>query len=135
MKTGTKLVHYKGGRYTIIGKATHSETLEDMFIYQNDKDGKVWVRPEKMFYEEVEHKGKWVPRFGVVVGAVSDELAELVKQSPLYRGIEDLIGKLEQEKEPVCKGCHNKVGRLIEHPSGYCYTCYRKIKDAGGNPD
>jgi hypothetical protein len=63
MQKGTKLVHYKGGKYTVLDQGTHSETLEDMIIYQNDKDKKVWIRPLQMFYEEVEFKGEIVPRF------------------------------------------------------------------------
>jgi hypothetical protein len=63
MEVGTKLQHYKGGKYTVLGEGTHSETLEDMVIYQNDKDKKVWIRPLQMFYEEVEYKGETVPRF------------------------------------------------------------------------
>lgn len=63
MKINAKLQHYKGGNYTVIGQGTHSETLENMLIYQNDADRKVWIRPLKMFYEEVEWNGEWVPRF------------------------------------------------------------------------
>jgi hypothetical protein len=66
MNVGDKLNHYKGGKYTIIGKGTYSETLEEVIIYQNDADHKVWVRPLQMFYEEVQHKGEWMPRFKVV---------------------------------------------------------------------
>jgi hypothetical protein len=66
MEKGRKLRHYKGGRYTVIGQGAHSETLEDMIIYQNDKDKKVWIRPLQMFYETVEFKGETVMRFEVV---------------------------------------------------------------------
>lgn len=63
MKKGTRLKHYKGGRYTVLGQGTHSETLEDMVIYQNDKDKKIWIRPLEMFFETVEFKGETVMRF------------------------------------------------------------------------
>lgn len=65
-KKGTKLRHYKGGKYTVIGLATHTETLEEMLIYQNDKDNKVWVRPINMFYEELEFNGEIVARFEII---------------------------------------------------------------------
>jgi hypothetical protein len=66
MIKGTILKHYKGGMYEVIGTATHSETLEEMVIYQNNRDKKVWVRPLQMFNEEVERDGDWVLRFEVI---------------------------------------------------------------------
>lgn len=58
--------HYKNKPYKRIGHARHSETLDEMVIYEtryeNDK-GKVWVRPKDMFYETVEVDGEKVPRF------------------------------------------------------------------------
>lgn len=56
--------HYKGGRYKVIGKAKHSETLEDLVVYQAlYGEMGLWVRPLKMFLEEVEIDGKMIPRF------------------------------------------------------------------------
>jgi hypothetical protein len=63
---GINLRHYKGGIYTVLGYGTHSETLEDMVIYQNNKDKKIWVRPLQMFYETVEFNGEDVMRFEVI---------------------------------------------------------------------
>ena len=56
--------HFKGGRYRVIGAAKHSETLEEMVVYQKlyDDNG-LWVRPLKMFLENVEVDGEKVPRF------------------------------------------------------------------------
>jgi hypothetical protein len=56
-----KYRHYKGGEYQILGVAKHSETLEELVIYSHD--GELWARPLKMFLEEVEFKGKKLPRF------------------------------------------------------------------------
>lgn len=59
----------KGDIYKVIGVAKHSETLEDLVIYQaqyNSKEfGKnaFWVRPLDNFLEEVEIDGKIYPRF------------------------------------------------------------------------
>ena len=59
-----KYRHYKGKEYEAIGIAKHSETMEDMVIYQAQYgDRQTWVRPLKMFIEEVEVNGKKVPRF------------------------------------------------------------------------
>jgi hypothetical protein len=58
-----KYQHFKGGQYEVIGIAKHSETLEDLVIYKEIPDGEFWARPEKMFLEEVDFKGKKVQRF------------------------------------------------------------------------
>ena len=49
--------HYKGNLYKIIALGKQSETLEDMIIYQAVRDGKVWVRPAKMWNEVVDNNG------------------------------------------------------------------------------
>jgi len=60
---GMKMMHYKGGLYTVLSQGTHSETGEDVVIYQNDADKRIWVRPLVMFYDYVDYKDKTVPRF------------------------------------------------------------------------
>lgn len=46
--------HYKGNYYRVIGIARHSETLEDMVVYQGlYEDGGLWVRPLSMWEEQV----------------------------------------------------------------------------------
>ena len=58
--------HYKGKEYRVISLAKHSETLEDLVVYEALYDnpmGKIWVRPKEMFLENVEVDGKIVPRF------------------------------------------------------------------------
>ena len=49
--------HYKGNLYKIIGFAKHSETTEDMIIYQSIKNGDTWVRPYSMWNEVVDENG------------------------------------------------------------------------------
>ena len=59
-----KYEHYKGKQYEVIGIAKHSETLEELVVYRalyGEHD--LWVRPLKMFLEEVEIEGKKFPRF------------------------------------------------------------------------
>ena len=56
--------HYKGKFYDVIGEARHSETLEELVVYRalyGDFD--LWVRPKKMFLEDIEIEGKKMPRF------------------------------------------------------------------------
>ncbi len=49
--------HFKGNLYKVIGFAKHSETLEDMVVYQPLKTGDNWVRPKSMWNEAVDDKG------------------------------------------------------------------------------
>jgi len=52
LKPGSIYRHYKGQRYKILGTARHSETLEELALYEclYDNDlGKTWVRPIEMF--------------------------------------------------------------------------------------
>ena len=49
--------HFKGNIYKVIGFAKHSETLEDMIVYQPLKTGDTWVRPARMLNEVVDDKG------------------------------------------------------------------------------
>ena len=56
--------HYKGQRYKVLAIAHHSETLEELVVYQAlYKDGDVWVRPLGMFLEDVVINGQLQPRF------------------------------------------------------------------------
>lgn len=50
--------------YRLLGLAPHSETLEPMAVYQLlYGDFGLWVRPAKMFFEEVEVDGRRMRRF------------------------------------------------------------------------
>ncbi|MBI3046247.1 MAG: DUF1653 domain-containing protein [Candidatus Harrisonbacteria bacterium] len=56
--------HYKGKKYEVIGIAKHSETLEELVVYRAlYGENQLWVRPIKMFIEEVEVAGKKILRF------------------------------------------------------------------------
>ena len=59
--------HYKGKDYRVINVARHSETEEEVVVYQLlYGDFSWWVRPRSMFLETVEIEGKRVPRFAFV---------------------------------------------------------------------
>ena len=67
--------HYKSRNklYRVIGVAKHTETTEDMVVYQALYDipelggkGVMFVRPLTMFIENVIVDGKEVPRFTFV---------------------------------------------------------------------
>lgn len=58
--------HYKGMNYIVKDLARHSENLEWMVIYEclyENPEGKLWVRPMRMFMESVTIEGKVIPRF------------------------------------------------------------------------
>lgn len=59
--------HYKGNQYKVICEAKHSETEEDLVVYQClYGDYSYWVRPKKMFTEKVDLNGELLPRFKFV---------------------------------------------------------------------
>lgn len=53
--------HYKGGEYTFIHKALHTETGETMIIYTDGNA--VYARPSQMFFGMVDLDGVLFPRF------------------------------------------------------------------------
>lgn len=65
-----KYRNFKTGKeYRIIAIGKHSETLEDMVVYEalyQHPLSQIWVRPKAMFEENVVLNGKTVPRFEFV---------------------------------------------------------------------
>lgn len=56
--------HYKGQHYKVLSIARHSETLEQLVVYQALYGAfDIWVRPLNMFLEMVVCNGKPCPRF------------------------------------------------------------------------
>lgn len=61
---GKKYKHFKGNEYLVLYLAKHSETLEELVVYQALYGEKgIWVRPLNMFLEQVEVAGKLINRF------------------------------------------------------------------------
>ena len=59
--------HYKGGEYTVMGVAQHSETGEALVVYRPEYgDRGLWVRPLLMFQESIETPYGVVPRFALI---------------------------------------------------------------------
>lgn len=65
IKTGI-YQHYKGKKYRVLGTAKHSETLDDLVIYEalyDNELSKLWARPVSMFTEEIVVNDQKIPRF------------------------------------------------------------------------
>ena len=59
--------HYKGQLYQVFAVAKHSETEEELVVYQCLYGNySLWVRPLSMFLETVVIDAKSVPRFQLV---------------------------------------------------------------------
>lgn len=63
-----KYQHFKGDIMEVVGKALHSETMEEFVVYKHITgeyagEEHYWIRPVKMFYEKVVVDGKEVSRF------------------------------------------------------------------------
>lgn len=59
--------HFKGKMYRVIGMVTHSETLEELVLYQAlYGEMGFWVRPVAMFDEIVMHENQSVSRFTLI---------------------------------------------------------------------
>ena len=57
---------HKGKQYRVLGVGRHTETLEELVMYEalyENPLGRLWCRPLKMWLESVEVNGTKVPRF------------------------------------------------------------------------
>jgi hypothetical protein len=64
--------HYKGNYYQVIGIARHSETLEEIVVYQAlYGDYGLWVRPFSMFTQAIIFNEKLTPRFKFISESLS----------------------------------------------------------------
>lgn len=64
IRPGAKYRHFKGREYRVLYVARHSETLEEMVVYQQlYGEMGVWVRPLEMFLGTVDRDGETRYRF------------------------------------------------------------------------
>lgn len=64
IRPGAKYRHFKGKEYRVLYVARHSETLEEMVVYQQlYGEMGVWVRPLEMFLGTVDRDGTTRYRF------------------------------------------------------------------------
>lgn len=48
--------HFKGTFHKVLCIALHSETKEELVIYNHEDDSEIWARPLKEFLSEVDHE-------------------------------------------------------------------------------
>jgi len=65
--------HFKGNLYEVLDFAKCSETLQDMVVYKALYGNDTWVRPARMWNEEVTVGGKTVKRFELVESKKNDD--------------------------------------------------------------
>lgn len=69
VRPGAVYRHFKGREYRALYVARHSETMEELVVYQQlYGDGGVWVRPLDMFLGTVERDGETRYRFEEIDG-------------------------------------------------------------------
>lgn len=56
--------HYKGQRYQVLGVAQHTETLEELVVYQALYGNRLlWARPVSLFNQTILQGSQEAPRF------------------------------------------------------------------------
>ena len=70
--------HYKGNYYAVLYVGRDSETLEEVVVYQAQHgEHEVWVRPKKMFQQNVEIEHETVARFTFISANIPETNAAL----------------------------------------------------------
>jgi hypothetical protein len=59
--------HYKGNKYKVIAIGKHSETLEQLVVYQAlYGNNEIWCRPISMWNDDINIDGKIHKRFQII---------------------------------------------------------------------
>ncbi|MBU0636680.1 MAG: nucleotide exchange factor GrpE [Patescibacteria group bacterium] len=87
--------HYKGAEYRVLFSGYNSENKEEVVIYQSIIDNKIWVRPKKMFLNQVEVDGKKINRFEYINNN-SDDLEAKYKRA--LADYQNLLKQTAKEK-------------------------------------
>jgi GNAT superfamily N-acetyltransferase len=110
--------HYKNKPYKYIGVVRHSETLEEMALYETlyeNNHGRLWVRPKNMFFEKVNINGLERARFEKIKfefkSITTLENAILNQVADVYQAA---FGKIiDSEKVKSVIGAHTKFFSIL----------------------
>ena len=73
--TGEYYRHFKGNVYLVLHIAKHSETLEEMVVYQAMYGERgIWVRPKTMFEDVIERDGMTFRRFSPISAVEAENI-------------------------------------------------------------
>lgn len=93
--------HYKNKSYEYLDIVKHSENQEDLVLYRcryENPSGALWVRPKKMFFENVQIDGQAVPRFRKIPLDIEKvETLESLKIEDVRRIVTVLFGSWEDQ--------------------------------------
>ena len=93
--------HYKGNYYKVLHLAKHSESLEDMVVYQAQYgENCVWVRPLSMVLECIHRDGKSIERFSYIPPDIETSLSvhlDSELEQYIYDNEIDLFAELKKE--------------------------------------
>ena len=94
--------NYKNKPYKYLGLVRHSETLEELVLYETrykNEHGSTWVRPKDMFYEKIEKDGKIIDRFTQVDFDFIEAFTLDAKLISHIQSIaEETMGKFDKDK-------------------------------------
>lgn len=113
--------HYKGNEYTVLGMARHSETNEELVVYQQEYgEHGLWVRPMHMFLERVKIGDREMPRFQRL-----ESRSELrrVSLANIFASLPDQLPK--ELVQTLMMAADVKIERIVSHghasPDGFWY--------------
>ena len=109
-KAGDCYRHFKGNEYEVIAIAKHSETLEEMVVYQalyGEKE--VYVRPLQMFVEKV----NGVDRFSLIE-SIEEEKQALIVTFLDYKLASEKINFLQAKKDVIDGNFINLAAQCLD---------------------
>lgn len=119
--------HYKNKLYKFRELVKHSETAEDMVLYDclyENESGRTWVRPRDLFFGEIEIDGTKKKRFQELkVTIESRSNATLAEIEPLFPVFREILGDLDIEnirtKFRDHRGFHLDLAKVDTEVAGF----------------